>query len=77
MSRSTQEPIVPTRECQVCYGKTQYLYKWEHKHQCRECLRDLLLRNPRGAKRRRLLRLLDGPDWAQGEFNYGGNDDGR
>lgn len=62
--------LVPQR-CDVCHAHSPYLYKWEGKRRCRECLRDLLMRAPMGAKRRRLLRLLDGPDWAQGHLNWG------
>lgn len=67
----TPEPLLPQQPCAICRKTTEFAYRWEGFNRCRECLRDLLLRKPKVRKRQKLLRLLDGPDWAQGEFNWG------
>lgn len=72
MSRNTPDPILPEHWCEECHCRTAFLFKWDGKRRCRECLRDKLLRAPRGVKRQRLLRLIDGPDFAQGELNFNG-----
>lgn len=71
MNRNTPDPKLTERWCQTCHGRTAFLYTFEGKRRCRECLLDCLLHGARGARRQRLLRLLDGPDWAQGELDYG------
>ena len=61
---------VEERRCGVCHALTPYLYRWDKVERCKECLRDLLLRAPRGARRARLIRLIDSDDWAQGTFDW-------
>lgn len=65
------------RRCQVCGARSAYLTDWEGKARCRDCLRDLLLRAPKGRKRLRLLRLIDAPEWAQGILDFEEDDNGR
>jgi ribosomal protein S14 len=77
MSRDTPDIVPILRRCESCYASTPFVYKWYGMLRCRECLRDMLLRAPKGAKRRALLRLLDGPEIGQAEFDFGGQDDGR
>lgn len=75
--RQTPDPLLPLKRCETCYAETQFLFTYKGRQRCRECLLDTLGHGPSRRDRNRILRLLKGPDFAQGEFDYGGNDDGE